>query len=41
LLGACAGGSITLCANVDGVADIGATFVEADIQGLFMAVVSS
>jgi len=41
VLGACARGSVTLCASVVAVADIGATFVEVDIQGLLMTVVFS
>jgi len=40
-MGACAGGSITLRASVERVADIGATFVEVDTQDLLMTVVLS
>jgi hypothetical protein len=35
-LSTCARGSITFCASVVGISDIGATFVEVDIQGLLM-----
>jgi hypothetical protein len=41
LLSTCARGSVTLSAVVVGVSDIGATFVEVDIQGLLMTVVFS
>jgi hypothetical protein len=40
-LNICARGSVTLCAGVVGISDIGATLVEVDIQGLWMAVVFS
>jgi hypothetical protein len=39
-LSTCARGSVTVCAIVVGVSDIGATFVEVDIQGLLMTVLS-
>ena len=39
-LSTCARGSVSSCAIVLGVTDIGATFVEVDIQGLLMTVFS-
>jgi hypothetical protein len=39
LLSTCAGGLVNLCASVVGFSDIGATFVEVDIQGLWKVLV--